>query len=1572
MARDWFDVVSENAVFDRLEKQEQAEQRYRQGANPQVAEKAGAIYRQAPWLSPGQVLALAKGNASPQAVELAANLQGKQLPQKLEPKDSNRSWFQRNVYDKIKTASRWTFAALDVGPDIAQNVASQIWSPNDPAGFDGWFASTKLGTLLSAQQGAVDPETGVPITAGSGWFIGETAEQEQARRARKVRGTINESAWTIGRGAANIMFRPGTKPYSIASGLLDAVVLVGADPTVIGGKITAPIKGARAAIKGVRSVEELGALRKVIRGAAGVLDDSERALVDGSKFFQFWTKDSRATRLVERLASPELDDPVEILRDVFKGKIDLETAGRFADAKSKEDVLDVLLDVTNRLDEGNPNLLPTDIRDIPGARFSYDRVPLWNTVRHSRAFTQMPEQVIISGTDADNAKAVVNYANYLDTIRGGYTKTAEGKALMRQVFDAYRSGSKADLDKVDEAYDAVAETLIRNAYTNNAYEKALKQAKELNPNATPEELDLIVRAGIADELSEADGIIAALRGRVQQAKDETRQYFIDTAGEVTDEGFVQELLERVPELRDEYADLSHEQLKQLRLNGPTSVIELLDRVKLLPDVRAVRRVTGNRFMRRAFARKDADPRAAAAMVEYLQNEVWKPITLMTGGYIVRNMLDAQVRMATTGLRGAFNHPWQWIQWSLYQKAPGSITGRNFEEIMRGALDDAAENPEKLDKFVEAVTFSLRRNLEDPVNAAVIGKRTGSYKGVSRAANRDQWFEGLIEELTQLAKDTMFNAEAKGISGDAMLTYLRSNPKGQEVLDEFTRYLQNGINITDARGFTQAPLKITNVTDDVLRLWLDRLIRPRVALKTANDPEIRLAVGYRRVPVGPQETISLDELADLDVVPGGPVEFGPGTMVRTVDEAGEPIEAVVLRVVDEPGVASQFGEDAGRQFAIIQRVSPNDIVNTPEGKREFRKFLEERVSSIEADPAAETRLPKWTKLSEKIVDEGKQNQFTRAMDRITDAFFVGLYGKASQTFERSPVFRQFYYQEIVNNTDLLSREAAQELVKIIETKAADFGVSVENYVGGKANWRKIRNAAATATGDGGVRELDDFAQLVALNKTKETLYNASSRNNLEDVLRVIVPFGVAHREVLATYMKYVIQDPTRIRRAQLAYKGFESFDPDADGQGFFYKDPTTGEATFNFPMSGELTKLLTGVESPLAAPVKRLSLGLQVVPGVGPVGQIAASQLIPDTPEFDGVVSLVLPYGRDNFNALPAWFRKAAEAYKADTTKLETTFANTYVDVMRALAASGDYDLSDPQQQANLFEDAKKKARILAGLRALAQFTGPAAPSNEFIIENKNQDAYASAMVQELYRLQNENYDTAVARFIETFGEDAFIYLSSKSRSTAGGLEASAEFGDWERRNEDLLNQYKDVAAFFAPAGDDFSFEVWSRQFRKGRRERLSDKEVVEQAQYRMGSAIYRSYRQQVGSYPTEEQRAWLRGVRREIHKRYPGFPEIAVFEVGKFEKQVADLRLLIDDARLEGNPVADSVRTYLNYRDAAVSRYVAAGGQEGGFDTAKAAEPLRDYLVSIGMALMQQNPDFGRVWERVLSFEVDR
>jgi hypothetical protein len=112
----------------------------------------------------------------------------------------------------------------------------------------------------------------------------------------------------------------------------------------------------------------------------------------------------------------------------------------------------------------------------------------------------------------------------------------------------------------------------------------------------------------------------------------------------------------------------------------------------------------------------------------------------------------------------------------------------------------------------------------------------------------------------------------------------------------------------------------------------------------------------------------------------------------------------------------------------------------------------------------------------------------------------------------------------------------------------------DYVGSKANWKQIQKLAGEARGTGTIKDLDDFAGLTALNATKEALFNATERNNLEDIMRIVIPFGAAWREIVGTYAKFLVEDPTRIRRAQLLFKGATDFDPDGNGRGFFLQGP----------------------------------------------------------------------------------------------------------------------------------------------------------------------------------------------------------------------------------------------------------------------------------------------------------------------------------------------------------------------------------------------------------------------------------
>jgi hypothetical protein len=298
-------------------------------------------------------------------------------------------------------------------------------------------------------------------------------------------------------------------------------------------------------------------------------------------------------------------------------------------------------------------------------------------------------------------------------------------------------------------------------------------------------------------------------------------------------------------------------------------------------------------------------------------------------------------------------------------------------------------------------------------------------------------------------------------------------------------------------------------------------------------------------------------------------------------------------------------------------------------------------------------------------------------------------------------------------------------------------------------------------------------------------------------------------------------------------------------------------------------------------------------------------------------------------------------------------------------------LEDPAEKERLLQDAKWRARVLTGFRALSQFLGPTSGTPEAIVETDKGDIYASYLLKAFQDLQTENYDTAIKRFIDIYGDDALLYVSSKTQAMQPGIAATEQFGDWERKNGGVLEAFPLVAAYFAPGGDDFSFSVWDRQIRTGKRERLTAAEMIELAQFRVGNAIYRDLKRQAGKYPPAEVKDWLRRQRQKISEKFPGFPAQPVFTVGEFQQNIQEMKRAVDDPRLSGNEIAGAVKEYLGYRDRAIAQYVAAGGKEGGFATAKQAAELRQWLFNIGTALADAVPDFQRVWDRELASEVD-
>jgi hypothetical protein len=1526
----WIDPRDEQELYKTAQNINLQNSRLDLSADENVGKRAASIYRDSPWLPPGVVLGLAKSNASPQAIEFASNASARSLPAKVDTsRPKKKNWFQNNVYDKLKTGMRWSFAGMNLVPDLAQNVASQVFNPNDPEGFDGWFASTQLGTMMDNSK-----------QSGEGFFLGEKIIETQGERARNVRGQINGNAWTIGRGTADVFFAPGTKPYSILSGFVDAAVLVGADPTTyVGGQI----KQARSA-RAVLPSADLALAKKVVaaeRSMAG-LSEAEQIAWNGSKFMQFATKDRRAQRLVDEIM--ESKDSHYILSDLFDYRIDPDTAVAFKNAKTREEVLGILGENASRLDAENVGLLPTDIRDIPGATWTKpvkERLPGYNSWRNSRFFAEMPSaQLAIDGSGVDRANAIKNIENWLRTINVDPT-SHKGRNLLNYATEAYShaDGDTQSVLKTKVLFERIVATTLREEGVSKA-------------------------------------VIRDLFSKSRAETQKIRAFFVDEAGRLTDEGFVQRLLDMNLIDPKSISNLSPEQIKQLRLQGPASIVEMLDRTIMLPDVRTVRRLTSNPFFKKALSTKEGNPRAAIAATEYLQNNIWKPLNLATGGYIVRNMLDAQVRIATHGMSGAFNHPLDFMAYVLhsaeripgrFRKGIGTIRGSTFDELEMFDPNLVGEDLlGGMDTFVEAMNYGLTRNLDDPAQVMAGQVRTGNFPLVNRLENPEPWREGMKNELRQLSYSPEIMLAARGHTPQEIYKIMSSTPDGQRRLRGLIDgYLKRGFRANAGEESGRVTLKATGTDEELFVAWIEDLTLPRIGLKTGGDETLNAVVAYNRVPVG--DSFTIDALAgDFEVV-AGPLKGRKGSLLRFSDGT----EGIVMDVVDDAGV---------KRFRI-QQLSDDNAFPSRGMTKDQAISTSERLGTIIDDAGGRVELPETVKIPQKVAIEqgllrGVEKQVLEQKNKAVDFFFGNIAGGISKKLERSVVWRQSYYPAVADNADLLDPAQAKRLVEDINSFAKRERISPERYVGGKEIYKKIKAAAdrSFAPGEtiptGTIDQLDDYAQAIALRTTKESLYDGVERNNLEDVMRIIAPFGAAWREVVGTYTKFLIEDPTRIRRVQRVFNGLSNADPDADGQGFFYKDPQSGEYVFNFPFSGELSKLLTGINAPLQAPVKRLSVGLSVIPSLGPVGQIAASKIIPDTPTFDTLTEVLLPYGKDRkTSVLPQWADKLRSALTDSPGKLNTIYANTYVETLRALSASGDYDMSIPQESERLMDDARWKARILTSMRAFSQFLGPTSASPEFIIPTDEGDVYVSALTKEFQKLQSENYDTAIQKFLATYGDDALLYISSKTQALKGGLDASEQFGVWERQNKEMFDMYPDVAGYFAPTGDDFSYSVWERQIRTEGRKRLTGREIIAQAQYRIGAAKYRAAKDQVGQYPTEEERAWLKNIRQDLNRQHPGFPAQPVFEVGKFESELVQLSNAASDPSQSNNPVSAAVIEYLSARDKALQQAAAAGYTSLG---SKAAQPLRDWLASMATTLILETPEFARVYERVLSSEVEQ
>lgn len=664
------------------------------------------------------------------------------------------------------------------------------------------------------------------------------------------------------------------------------------------------------------------------------------------------------------------------------------------------------------------------------------------------------------------------------------------------------------------------------------------------------------------------------------------------------------------------------------------------------------------------------------------------------------------------------------------------------------------------------------------------------------------------------------------------------------------------------------------------------------------------------------------------------------------------EAVLDDVIDKARLrVEKLGDNADLRGAVATgrlNGKPISTANT-RGPETPADYLLDRLEEWRQNPNA-PQMQKYEQLEE-VASRARRDldTFIGYRDRVREIFFGTFYGKTSDWLARSPVFRAEYWNHIENLMIYLDEPSR---AKVLEN-AEEWGKL------GKKRMARLVERSKAPVGEVAYEDADRLARGWALDKTGELLFDASERSQFFDATRAAFPFGEAWKEVLGRYMKLAVERPQVPRRFQQIVQG-------ARGAGFFHRDPATGEEVFSYPLPGPVADYL-GID--MSGSVQGLSLGTAVIPGLGPAGQLTLKKILPNKPSTDFIRALAFPYGEPQSvqgSFTPGWAAKAYAA--ADGDESNRVLANSYFEVMRQLVASGDYGVTRAEKQ-RLLDDAWTKARQITGLRALAQAILPSAPMISYRVPLEGADQVSGLLVKDFAKMmadeQEGKIDSATAKFLDKYGDDAFVYMVGKTRSEVGGQKASVAYGKWERENGDLIKKYKEVAGYFGPQQEGFDSTVFQRQINAGNREYRDPSEALDEAQSLVASWIYRNLRAQITGTPSKAQSAQLRAAKKDLIEDYPGWNPDAV--PGNLPKRIRALMEAKGDPKIRDTEIGKALNIYFTKRDEAIT---AAGGS--GLQTLKQAKGkagIRRQLRSVGDDLAEDFPQFRGVWRDLLAYE---
>lgn len=1041
-------------------------------------------------------------------------------------------------------------------------------------------------------------------------------------------------------------------------------------------------------------------------------------------------------------------------------------------------------------------------------------------------------------------------------------------------------------------------------------------------------------AGSRTELwiNQATEVFKAFTDDVDEAKKAMGLYATDTTGTALP------INDLVKELGGTTAEL---------LTRPTTTTQLANEI-FLPNYRDIQKATkilNTKLGKVGQQIIDNTPKEAVTRVlDWYYGSIWKPLVLLRPAWTTRVIMEEQIRLLTSGVATSLNSPLSFIA-SMFKK------GENFypKVGLLGSFENNAAMKEALVNTTGTLR-SLRRRW---------GK-TSEWDVLQKGINKE-WGEAAFRNVMQLYYDPLSKRLAKIQAIDDGVEY----NKALTLLKEEVSNINSSLNkkLRDVTGAKSHPFNGAADNRELADEFIDYLnanIASTTGGKVVTDPTKKAFDwiqdrGDKRLLdlIGSEDAKFLkkefDNLTDVDKTKYWSGELDTETYNRISDTLFKNQKSIVKTFLKE------FGD-----------ILPNNV----RGEMQLTSGISQNY------------------------------------DAVVNKLFDGLMSRPTNRLSRSPAFKQFYWETVAKN----AKFATDDVLNIIKKQADEAGLNTGPKELQKL-YKDIQKSKGSIDGITDVEFFDKISSAEALTRTRELLYDVTTKSKIGNATRILFPFGEAYLEIFTTWAKIISAEGGRpARRVQQVIEAGRKPNPvfDESGQkGFFYKNPRNGQEVFGYPGEGLIQDWMFkeleegGVNVNLPVYLSSVNIAANVIPGFGPVIQIPVAYLnqqFPGLIEEEGLVQTIVfgdfaPPKVGSLSELqktvipfpPTWLNKVVTAFEQNSDEAERMYANTMVDVYKAMLYAGLANDSSPEATQISLDQAAQYAKKILLIRGISQFLGPAgAATPEFELTDKTGTVYLFEQLADEYRTIKDSAggdDTEATRiFIERFGLDPVALITSKSQSIKK-RPMTVDGANWARDNQELYEKYDLTAWYLSPEDNsEFSYDAYYNALINGDLVPRNPEQWVRAKNKLLGAIEYENFLRKYELHNRSDAIAAeaKRIKQKEIQSKYWGYgvniPGSS--EKASLEEIMSELYTWIDPLTYELSEdvkdfdVAQGWAIYAKERDRIIKSTKELGFSENGWKTSKTLLPYRTHLRTVADDLFLKYPGFESLYRDILEVEL--